>query len=120
MAQAADPDIVLADFEGKDYGDWKTAGEAFGPGPAQGTLPHQMEVSGYLGHGLVNSFHGGDKSTGTLTSPEFKMERKFITFLIGGGAALPGTAAGSGSVSMTRLVTAGQTRRLQTAPQSGT
>ena len=49
MAQAADPDIVLADFEGKDYGDWKTTGEAFGPGPAQGTLPRQMEVSGYLG-----------------------------------------------------------------------
>ena len=30
-ARAAD-DIVLADFEGKDYGDWKTTGEAFGPG----------------------------------------------------------------------------------------
>ena len=51
VAQAASPDIVLADFEGKDYGDWKTTGEAFGPGPAQGTLPHQMQVSGYLGHG---------------------------------------------------------------------
>jgi fructan beta-fructosidase len=78
-------DILLADFEGKDYGAWKTTGTAFGNGPAQGTLPRQMEVTGYLGHGLVNSFYGGDKSTGTLTSPEFKIERKFITFLIGGG-----------------------------------
>lgn len=83
--RAAEPDVVLADFEGKDYGAWKTTGTAFGPGPAQGTLPHQMEVSGFLGHGLVNSFYGGDKATGTLTSPEFKIERKFITFLIGGG-----------------------------------
>ena len=83
--QAAGPDIVLADFEGKDYGDWKTTGEAFGPGPAQGTLPHQMPVSGYLGHGLANSFYGGDKSIGTLTSPEFTINRKFIHFLIGGG-----------------------------------
>ena len=85
LCRAAEPDIVLADFEGKDYGAWKTTGEAFGPGPAQGKLPHQMPVTGYLGHGLVNSFHGGDKSTGTLTSPVFKIERKFITFLIGGG-----------------------------------
>jgi len=82
--RAAD-DIVLADFEGKDYGNWMADGKAFGPRPAQGTLPHQMKVSGYLGHGLVNSFHGGDKPTGTLISPEFTIERKFISFLIGGG-----------------------------------
>jgi fructan beta-fructosidase len=79
------PDIVVADFEGSDYGAWKTTGEAFGPGPASGSLPSQQEVRGFLGQGLVNSFHGGDGSTGTLTSPEFKIERKFITFLIGGG-----------------------------------
>jgi sucrose-6-phosphate hydrolase SacC (GH32 family) len=79
------PDILIADFEGTDYGAWKTTGEAFGPGPARGTLPGQMHVDGFKGQGLVNSFYGGDKSTGTLTSPEFKIERKFISFLIGGG-----------------------------------
>jgi fructan beta-fructosidase len=79
------PDILIADFEGKDYGDWKTTGEAFGPGPAQGTLPGQMHVDGYKGKGLVNSFFKGDASVGTLTSPEFKVERDFIAFLIGGG-----------------------------------
>ena len=67
--QAARPDIVVADFEGTNYGDWKTTGEAFGPGPARGTLPGQMDVSGFLGHGLVNSFFHGDDTTGTLTSP---------------------------------------------------
>lgn len=90
-AVQAAPDIVIADFEGKDYGDWKTTGDAFGPGPARGTLPHQMAVSGYAGKGLVNSFFHGDGSMGTLTSPEFVISRKYITFLIGGGAH-PGKA----------------------------
>ncbi len=79
------PQVLIADFEGKDYGDWKVTGTAFGSGPAQGALPGQMEVSGYLGHGLVNSFYQGDDSVGTLTSPKFKIQRKFINFLLGGG-----------------------------------
>ena len=82
---AAEPDILIADFEGDTYGDWKATGEAFGPGPARGTLPGQMAVSGFEGRGLVNTFFKGDGTTGTLTSPEFKIERKYINFLIGGG-----------------------------------
>src|SRR6185369_11053916 len=85
--RAAD-DILIADFEGPDYGTWKTTGQAFGPGPAHGTLPGQMEMSGFKGKGLVSSFYGSDQTTGTLTSPEFKIERKFISFLIGGGKDL--------------------------------
>lgn len=81
---AAD-DLLLADFEGPDYGTWKTEGTAFGPGPARGALPGQMDVSGFQGQGLVNSFFEGDKSIGTLTSPEFKIERRHLRFLIGGG-----------------------------------
>ncbi|HVA47272.1 MAG TPA: glycoside hydrolase family 32 protein [Pirellulales bacterium] len=77
--------IVFADFEGGDYGRWQTSGTAFGAGPAKGTLAGQMPVSGFLGKGLVNSFVGGDEATGKLTSPEFKIEGKFIGFLIGGG-----------------------------------
>jgi len=34
-------------------------GEAFGPGPARGTLPGQMQVVGFQGRGLVNSFYRG-------------------------------------------------------------
>lgn len=80
------PDVLIADFEGDTYGDgWKTTGTAFGKGPAKGTLPNQMPVSGFLGKGLVNSFLGGDAATGTLTSPEFKVERKYVNFLVGGG-----------------------------------
>ena len=84
-AHAAGPDIVLADFEGETYGDWKVTGKAFGAGPAHGVLPGQMTVTGFQGKGWVSSFTGGDRPTGTLTSPEFLVERKFLTFLIGGG-----------------------------------
>lgn len=83
-AIAADP-IVIADFEQGNYGAWKVEGSAFGKGPASGTLPGQMHVEGFVGQGLVNSFTGGDNTTGKLTSPAFKLERRFITFFIGGG-----------------------------------
>lgn len=83
-------DIVLSDFEETNYawlpgGEWTTAGAAFGSGPAHGTAPGQQPVAGYLGHGLVNSFLYGDGDIGTLTSPLFTIERKYIRFLIGGG-----------------------------------
>lgn len=83
-AFAAAP-LVIADFEGTNYGAWKVEGAAFGTAPARGTLPGQMTVDGFQGRGLANSFHGGDAATGRLTSPVFKVERKFITFLVGGG-----------------------------------
>ena len=85
---AADPlraDLVIADFDGDSYGAWKVEGSAFGSAPARGALTGQMAVDGFLGEGLVNSFLGGDDSTGTLTSPPFKIERPFLSFLIGGG-----------------------------------
>ncbi|MBN2130376.1 MAG: GH32 C-terminal domain-containing protein [Sedimentisphaerales bacterium] len=85
VSRAAEPDLVIADFEGSEYGSWQVTGEAFGPGPARGTLPGQMDVSGYKGKRLVNSFFDGDGTTGTLTSTPFKIERKYIKFLIGGG-----------------------------------
>ncbi len=56
-ARASDsPDVVIADFEGDAYGGWIADGDAFGTGPARGTFPGQMAVSGFLGRGLVNVF----------------------------------------------------------------
>ena len=81
------PVVVLAEFEGNDYGDWTVEGEAFGTGPALGTLSGQQKVSGFIGKGLVNTFLGGDRPHGKLTSPAFKIERSFLCFLIGGGSA---------------------------------
>ncbi|MEU8470278.1 GH32 C-terminal domain-containing protein [Streptomyces sp. NPDC029006] len=76
---------VLADFEGGTYGDWTATGDAFGTAPATGTLPNQQEVSGFLGSGLVNSYLNGDSTTGTLTSPEFTIDKDYVNFLVGGG-----------------------------------
>jgi fructan beta-fructosidase len=82
---SARDDILINDFEAPDYGTWKAEGKAFGKGPAKGTLTGQMEVTGFMGKGLVNTYLGGDGPTGKLTSPEFTIERDYITFLIGGG-----------------------------------
>lgn len=78
-------DLLVADFEGERYAPWLVTGECFGDAPANGTLPGQMHVDGYRGQRLVNSFHKGDGTTGTLTSPDFTIARKYLSFLIGGG-----------------------------------
>jgi sucrose-6-phosphate hydrolase SacC (GH32 family) len=85
VAAQGNPNRVIAQFEGDTYGEWTAEGTAFGTGPAKGTLPGQMRVSGYVGKGLVNSFNGGDRATGRLTSPPFTIDRTYISFLIGGG-----------------------------------
>lgn len=81
----ATSDIIIDDFESSDFNKWTVEGEAFGTSPTQGALPHQNEISGYLGKGLVNSFHGGDGTHGSMTSKEFLIERNYINFLLGGG-----------------------------------
>ena len=78
-------DILLADFEDGIYGNWNVEGDAFGSGPAQGKIGSQGHVTGFRGKGLVNSYNGGDGATGKLTSPLFKLERKYLSFLIGAG-----------------------------------
>ncbi|MDX3748923.1 GH32 C-terminal domain-containing protein [Streptomyces sp. AK08-02] len=79
------PGKILADFDGGTYGGWTTTGTAFGAAPATGTLPGQQQVSGFQGGGLVNTFLNGDATTGTLTSPEFTIDKRYVNFLIGGG-----------------------------------
>jgi uncharacterized protein (DUF608 family) len=76
---------VFADFESGSYQGWTKTGTAFGDRPATGTFPHQQPVTGFGGKYLVNSFTGGDQSTGTLTSPEFTLGRPYVNFKIGGG-----------------------------------
>ncbi|MGL4944456.1 MAG: glycoside hydrolase family 32 protein [Thermoguttaceae bacterium] len=82
---AAD-DIIVADFEGGAYpAGWKVEGSAFGDAPAQGSLDGQMPVAGFLGKGLVNTFRGGDDAKGKLTSTPIKIDRRYLSFLVGGG-----------------------------------
>jgi hypothetical protein len=86
-AGAGRPPVVFADFEGEDYGDWKVTGEAFGKGPARGPVGVQAgRLRGFLGKGFVNTYQNSDDVHGTLTSPPFKVERAYISFLVGGGS----------------------------------
>ncbi len=69
-------DILITDFNGDNYGQWKATGDAFGDKPA--ALPD--------GRKLVHTYiPGQDGPQGTLTSPEFNIERPFINLLIAGG-----------------------------------
>lgn len=84
--------VPLADFDGGTYAGWTVANEPgndhqgpWGAAPAAGTLPGQNPVSGHLGTGLVNGFHGSDWPVGTMESAPFTIERDFVNFLVGGG-----------------------------------
>ena len=88
------PDIVFADFEAKDYGAWTESGTAFGSRPfRKQELPPRQGVTGFEGQGLVNTHNSlkgepseaADTHVGKLISPDFKIERNYILFRIGGG-----------------------------------
>jgi uncharacterized protein (DUF608 family) len=78
-------DILFEDFE-NGYARWTAEGTAFGSEPPSGTLANQQDVSGFQDKHLVNTFQNGDATTGSLTSKPFKIERRHIAFLIGGGS----------------------------------
>jgi len=79
------PAIILADFEGQDYGDWTPAGKAFGQRPSSRTFLKQ-KITGHVGKGFVNTFgEQKDTLTGTLTSPAFEISRRYLCFLLAGG-----------------------------------
>ncbi|MCM8525120.1 MAG: HEAT repeat domain-containing protein [Lentisphaeraceae bacterium] len=82
-AQAADKEID--DFEGKNFSKiWKVEGEAFGNAPAA-QVGRQAVIEKHYTKKLANSFHKDDAGQGKMTSSPFKIEKKYITFLIGGG-----------------------------------
>ncbi len=87
--------IVFADFEGTDLSGWTVTGDGFGDAPVT-----QQDIGSYqgnvkaVGRGFINSHNaklGGevsrnDKLTGRMVSPAFTVQKKFIHFLVGGGA----------------------------------
>jgi uncharacterized protein (DUF608 family) len=63
------------------------SGPAFREKPSRGTGPDQMEVTGFDGKQLVNTFDPrGDAQTGILESPPIKINRRYLKFLVGGGS----------------------------------
>lgn len=91
LEAAADPErregrtTLFDDFEREGHGDWEVTGEAFGPGPAQGTLPGQNPVTGHLGERLINTFYQGDGTVGRARSRAFTVDHRHLHLLVGGG-----------------------------------
>ena len=111
-AQPDASDIDMAGFEDAEFAaGWTSTGDAFAA-PSKGTAKGQTVVEKYLGKGLVNSFTSekGDGAMGTLTSPEFTVDRDFIALMVGGGNN-PGREE-------VRLVVDGQTVAAATGEQS--
>jgi fructan beta-fructosidase len=78
-------EIFISPLGKNDYGDWKATGTAFQKGPASGELLNSLEIQNAADSAVASSEIEGDGPMGTLTSPEFKISRRYIAFRIGGG-----------------------------------
>ncbi len=78
-------DIAIGHFGNTDYGDWTVAGIAFNSGPAANSQFTKLGIENARDNQVASSGIDGDGPTGTLTSPECKIVRKYISFLISGG-----------------------------------
>lgn len=63
----------------------RMTGTAFGTKPAEGPRPWQGTVYGAIGKGHVSSYHGGDRATGKVESPEIVLPKDGIHLLVAGG-----------------------------------
>ncbi|MHC4405503.1 MAG: GH116 family glycosyl hydrolase, partial [Planctomycetota bacterium] len=90
------PDVLFDDFEGGTYDNWKIEGDAFGePGARLSRYFHHQPLRGFQGEHLADSFRNdgapgadarrSDAHKGKLVSKPFRIERRWIRFLIGGG-----------------------------------
>lgn len=81
-------DVLITNFETANYNKWEVLGEAFRDEPASNIFEKQNKnlIDGVEGSFYVNSsFYGGDTATGRLISPLFRINRKYLNLLIGGG-----------------------------------
>lgn len=99
-------DIAIQDFE-DGYGDWEAEGEAFGENPFHHADRAEWQpIQGSEGEALANTHNTritassgtADQLTGTLVSPQFEIERKFLSFLVAGGS-FDGTNVAGGEVN---------------------
>jgi sucrose-6-phosphate hydrolase SacC (GH32 family) len=82
---AAEPDLLLGDFESNDWSGWTTAGNAFGAAPFR---PGTNRFPNHSGKGIAWSGRSADDQ-GELLSPAFKIQRPYINFLVAGDRDLP-------------------------------
>lgn len=83
---------LFAGFDSGGYEGWTVSNEPgnwkdgpWGGAPANGSLPGQNPVTGFVGAGLVNGFNDGDWPLGTMESPAFTITDDYINLLVGGG-----------------------------------
>lgn len=78
-------DLPLQSFSTGSYGDWVATGTAFRKGPATRDLLQPLEIEHSETGKVISSEIEGDGPVGTLTSPEFRIQRNYLSFRIGGG-----------------------------------
>ncbi len=83
------PLLLLPDVPLAPYPAWRSAGDAFRLGPASGDLIRKLEIENAKGE-VFSSEIEGDRPTGALLSPHFKIERRYLAFRIGGGTDATG------------------------------
>jgi len=72
-------EILIADFEGNTFSEWKSEGTAFGDAPTIVNETNMNLISGNKGIGLLYS-SGID--TGVIKSPVLKVQRRYLAFLM--------------------------------------
>lgn len=80
---ASDPLGGTGDFESEALDAWSGALEIFRAGPE----PRIKGLRGQHGSGILSSAQRGDAGSGELTSPEFRIEGRHLSLLVGGGTA---------------------------------
>jgi hypothetical protein len=83
---------MFADFESGSYDGWTLEGDCWGAGPAS-EQTFTGRITGFQGKRFLCTLHPqlGANAVGRAISKEFRIERPFIDFLIGGGR-YPGVA----------------------------
>ena len=90
--QLANGDLLITDFEQRDLGrmkawGWQFQGDAFNREFRLGTQKLRARVGRYEGKWFLTTVTENPKSTGTLTSPNFKIERPYVSFFLSGGSS---------------------------------
>jgi sucrose-6-phosphate hydrolase SacC (GH32 family) len=77
-------DLPVGHMSRRSYGDWRATGAAFANGPISSQGARQLGIDNGVGP-VVTSKLLGDGPIGILTSPVFRIGRKYIAFRISGG-----------------------------------
>lgn len=77
--------VLIENFESHTYRGWKIQGDAFSWNLASKETVDEWQFIGYEGQHIMHSITVGDAGTGTMTSPEFVLEKPYLNFLIAGG-----------------------------------